>query len=170
MPKKAILVLVLLAVITLGFIWMIHTSEPKPILHTTSDWLRSTIKPQAILQHGMTFAHIVGTALTANCQNAPSMAFTHWAGSEIKHVAQSTAPFQTHSKSAPRLPSNLPLFARHDDFDGGNDFWRMGANLRPPRRRQNQDGNSTAFQVLLIAQVLVGSDKNVEGVAFSRGQ
>jgi hypothetical protein len=38
MPKKAILVLVLLAVITLGFIWMIHTSEPKPILHTTSDW------------------------------------------------------------------------------------------------------------------------------------
>jgi hypothetical protein len=39
MSKKAILFLVLFAVMALGFIWMIHPSEPKTIPHAaTGDW------------------------------------------------------------------------------------------------------------------------------------
>ena len=65
------------------------------------------------------------------------------------------------------LPPNLPIPTWLDDLDGGEDFWRMGTNLRPSCRRQDQDGNSTVFEVLLITQILIGGDQKFEGGIFS---
>src|SRR5206468_7771608 len=52
--------------------------------------------------------------------------------------------------------------ARAERIYRGGDFRKVKLNHRPTRRRQDQNREASASQVLLVAQVLIGGDERVE--------
>jgi hypothetical protein len=48
------------------------------------------------------------------------------------------------------------------DIDGGANRWQMTSDDAPAMRRQDDDGDASLLEILLIREILVGGDKYLE--------
>ena len=88
----------------------------------------------------------------------------------VKTLAAQACVFGYLLNSPPLWDRDLGIRSRSGDLDGCHDQRGCGLDARPTGGAQNNDGDASRGEVLLVLEVCVGGDQHLQTMALGGGK